>query len=63
MIEEKMRPNTHNGFVLDYDGPIYPATRANEITYEYFCLMGGLSNGRLTKIEKLNGKFSYHKTD
>jgi hypothetical protein len=63
MARQEMRPKTHNGFVLDYHGPIFPATRSNQITYEYFCLKGGLANGRLSKIERRNGThvyFTYH---
>lgn len=55
-----MSPSTHNGFVLAYNGPICAATRSNQITYECFCLMGGLSNGRLQKVQRQNGSYSYH---
>jgi len=59
-----MRPKTHNGFVLKYEGRLFAATRSNQITYECFCLMGGLSNDRLQKIQHNNGTqvyFTYHK--
>lgn len=63
-----MRPKTHNGFTLrltreeQYD--LFPASRRNEITYEYFCLMGGLSNDRCHKIERpRGGRTSYHRID
>lgn len=55
-----MRPLTHNGFALDYNGPWFPATRSNQITYELFCLMGGLGNGRLHKVERRNGTYTYY---
>jgi hypothetical protein len=58
-----MNPETHNGFILKYNGPIYPASRSNQITYECFCLMGGLSNGRLSKIYFQNGKYRYYRID
>ena len=61
-----MHPTTHNGFILKYTGPIFPATTANQITYECFCLMGGLSNGRLSKIQHFNGTHhydTYHRID
>ena len=57
-----MIPKTHNGFVLDYSGPMFPATTSNQITYECFCLMGGLSNDRMQKIKNGNDT-TYHKID
>ncbi len=38
----------------------YPATRSNQITYAYFCLLGGLSNPCLRKLERRNGTHSYY---
>lgn len=58
-----MRLNTHNGFVLRYDGPFFPATSRNQITYDCFCLMGGLSNDRLFKYTLGNGRNSYHRVE
>ena len=61
-----MHPITHNGFILAYDGPIYPATTNNQMTYEGFCFMGGLANGRLPKVERRNATkvyFTYHRID
>jgi hypothetical protein len=58
--------STHNGFVLNYDGPFFPATGSNRITYDCFCFMGGLSNGRLTKVQHKNGAeiyYTYHRID
>lgn len=55
-----MRPLTHNGFVLRYAGPIFPACRANQITYERFCLKGGLANDRFQKVERRDGNYTYH---
>lgn len=46
--------------------PMYfsePATRANQITYLYFCTLGGLSNPRTCKVARHNGThiyFTYH---
>lgn len=65
-MTQVMRPKTHNGFVLDSGEFYFPATRSNQITYECFCFMGGLSNNRLTKVERRNGThvyFTYHRTD
>jgi len=55
-----MHPSTHNGFILAYAGPIFAATTANQITYDCFCFMGGLANGRLAKVEHRNGSHVYH---
>lgn len=57
-----MQRNVHNGFVLSYSGPIFAASRSNQITYECFCLMGGLENGRLQKVER-GGRYTYHRCD
>jgi hypothetical protein len=54
-----MKTNTHNGFTLSYNGPVFPAGTSNQITYEYFCLRGGLANGRNQKIQKSNGRHTY----
>ena len=40
-----------------------PASTANQITYLYFCTLGGLSNPKCTKVERHNGSqiyFTYH---
>lgn len=50
---------THNGFILKYDGPKFPASRSNAITYNGFCFMGGLANERLCKVQHRNGTFTY----
>jgi len=37
----------------------------NQITYEYFCVLGGLSNPRCVKVLRRNGThiyFTYHLT-
>jgi hypothetical protein len=42
---------------------VFPATRSNAITYECFCLMGGLENLRMHKVHRANGTdtyFTYH---
>jgi hypothetical protein len=52
-------PSTHNGFNLNFDGDIFPASTSNQITYEYFCLRGGLSNPRNQRIGKNNGSHHY----
>lgn len=54
-----MKQNTHNGFILKYDGPIFPAATSNQITYDGFCFMGGLANERLAKVARQNGSFTY----
>lgn len=48
-----------NGFVMRYGGPLFPARRSNQITYEAFCLWGGLANDRLQRIERRNGSYVY----
>lgn len=61
-----MRPHTHNGFILEYNGPTFPATGSNMMTYAGFCFMGGLANQRLCKVERRNGSFvyyTYHRID
>jgi hypothetical protein len=57
-----MKPNTHNGFVLKYDGPKFAASSSNQISYDGFCFMGGLSNERLVKVQRRNG-YTYHRID
>ena len=40
-----------------------PCSSANQITYEYFCVLGGLNNPRARKIQRMNGTqvyFTYH---
>jgi hypothetical protein len=39
---------------------MFPATRSNQITYEYFCVLGGLSNPGVQKIERRNGTYVYY---
>lgn len=44
----------------------YPASFSNQITYLYFCTLGGLSNSRVRKVLHYNGTytyFTYHLTD
>lgn len=58
-----MRLKTHNGFILAYDGDTFPATSGNAITYEYFCLRGGIANKRNHRVSHYNGThhyFTYH---
>jgi len=38
----------------------FPATTSNQITYEYFCLLGGLANPNICKVERRNGTYVYH---
>lgn len=58
-----MHQDTHNGFILKYDGPVFPASRSNAITYDGFCFMGALANGRLRKVMHRNGVCTYHRVD
>lgn len=51
---------THNGFVLEYNGPIFRPSMSNQITYEWFCLRGGVANGRNYKLRLRNGKYAYY---
>jgi hypothetical protein len=39
---------------------MFPATRSNQITYAYFCQLGGLSNPATWRIERRNGSHSYY---
>lgn len=48
------------------DFHIFAASRSNQITYLYFCTLGGLSNPRCRKVERRNGTyvyFTYHRID
>jgi len=39
---------------------------ANQITYEYFCVLGGLANKKCVKVRRANGShvyFTYHLND
>jgi len=38
---------------------MFSASRGNQITYEYFCLLGGLSNKNVAKILHKNGSYIY----
>jgi len=38
---------------------MFAASRSNQITYLYFCTLGGLSNPRVQKVERRNGSFVY----
>lgn len=37
-----------------------PCTTANQITYEYFCVLGGLSHPAVAKIQRQNGTHIYY---
>ena len=43
---------------------MFPCTTSNQITYEYFCVLGGLANPRCAKRPVYNGKhfmsYTYH---
>ena len=39
---------------------MFPATRSNAITYNYFCQLGGLANPNVCKVERHNGSYVYH---
>lgn len=41
---------------------VFPIANSNQITYEYFCLLGGLSNPRCAKQAVYNGKHFMHYT-
>ncbi len=34
-------------------------TSADQITYEYFCVLGGLAKGKCFKILRHNGSYNY----
>lgn len=54
-----MNEATYNGFTLKYGGYTFPPNESNAITYECFCLMGGLANERLHKVQHRNGSHTY----
>lgn len=39
---------------------MYPASSGNMITYEYFCVLGGLANPRVQKVQHWNGTYCYY---
>ena len=39
---------------------MFPATRSNQITYAYFCQLGGLSSPRVCKVQRNNGTYVYY---
>lgn len=39
---------------------MYPASTSNQITHEYFCVLGGLSNPRVQKRMRHNGAHVYY---
>lgn len=39
---------------------MFPATRSNQITYNYFCQLGGLSNPTVQKVTRHNGTYVYY---
>lgn len=42
---------------------MFAASLSNQITYEYFCTLGGLSNSKCRKVQHQNGTqiyFTYH---
>jgi len=41
------------------DSPIFAVSVSNQITYQYFCLLGGLENPRCEKILRRNGSYTY----
>jgi len=43
-----------------FDFPVFAATTSNQITYEYFCLLGGLENPRCEKVLHRNGTYTYY---
>lgn len=38
----------------------FPPTTSNQITYGYFCILGGLSNSCVRKVERRNGTHIYY---
>lgn len=39
---------------------IFPVSNSNQISYEYFCILGGLANPRTRKVERRNGTMLYY---
>lgn len=39
---------------------IFPASQSNQISYLYFCTLGGLQDPRCSKIEHRNGTYIYY---
>jgi hypothetical protein len=45
---------------------MFGASRSNQITYLYFCTLGGLSSNSVQKVTRRNGShvyFTYHLTN
>lgn len=38
---------------------MFAASRSNQITYLYFCTLGGLSSPRVQKVTRHNGSYTY----
>lgn len=38
---------------------MFPATASNQITYAYFCTLGGLAGGRAQAVQHHNGAHCY----
>ena len=38
---------------------MFPASFSNQITYEYFCVLGGLSNPKTCRVGHYNGSYHY----
>ena len=38
---------------------MFPASSGNKITYEYFCVLGGLASAKVQKIQHNNGSYVY----
>lgn len=58
----------HNSRLTDAqkDFDVFPASSSNEITYHYFCVLGGLSDPRCSKVMRgkgMNTYFTYHRID
>jgi hypothetical protein len=50
----------------DYCFTPFPATTSNQITYGYFCTLGGLNNPVCRKVMRRNGPYvyyTYHRID
>ena len=39
---------------------MFPATTSNQITYDYFCTLGGLAHPHTAKIARYNGSHLYY---
>lgn len=60
IMNARMKPFTHNGYVLDYVGDRFAPSQSNRITKAYFMQRGALANERNYKVRMSNGEYAYY---